>query len=387
MTIQEIVGSEETRQREFPVTGREIFLAHAGVAPLPYRSAAKIQEAALRSTLGDQEREEIWQEVEETRAIAARLIGASPEEIALLGPTALGLNLVAHGLPWRPGDQVVYYPGDYPSNVYPWRSLARRGVVPVPLEPKAPGQIEPELVFSALSSRTRLVALSTCHFLSGYLLDYRSIGEELHRRGILFCLDGIQSLGVADLDSRYFDFLSADSHKWLLGPLGAGIFFVRKELQGELFPPLLGAWNVQSPRFLSQDRLELHPTARRYECGALYVLGILGMKASLELLFELGIQAIRERLLELHQALLEQLRELGWQTLSQEFPRERRSGILSAYHPDLSMERAFEELRSRAIRVSLRWDAAGRAYLRFSPHVYNTEGELAKVVEVLTQCL
>ncbi|CAF0693958.1 aminotransferase class V-fold PLP-dependent enzyme [Candidatus Methylacidithermus pantelleriae] len=383
MTLEDILESEELRQKEFPVVQREIFLAHAGVSPLPRRVARKIQEAAERSTLGDQEREEIWQEVEQTRVLASNLLQAEPEEIALLGPTALGLNLVAHGLDWRPGEEIIYYPGDYPSNVYPWRTLAQRGAVLIPLQPKVPGQIDPEMVFEALSPRTRLVALSSCHFLSGYLLDYRSIGEELRRRGILFCLDGIQSLGAAELDSRFFDFLSADSHKWLLGPLGAGIFFVKKERQDELFPLLVGAWNVQSPRFIAQSSLVFHPTARRYECGALYALGILGLKASLELLLSVGIEKIRNRLLQLHDFLASRLEQLGWEILSAKFPENRRSGIVSVSHPTHPLQPVFEQLKEQNVRVSLRWDSEAKPYLRFSPHFYNTEEELEKVLHIL----
>src|SRR5690606_10288744 len=139
---------------------------------------------------------EAWRAVNETRVVAARLLGAQAQEIALLGPTSLGLSLVASGLDWRPGDEVVCYPDDYPANVYPWTDLERHGIVVRRLQPAEPGAITPELVEAALTPRTRLVALASCHSLSGFRLEVDSIGRLLRARGVLFCLDAIQTLGA-----------------------------------------------------------------------------------------------------------------------------------------------------------------------------------------------
>ncbi|QSR84334.1 aminotransferase class V-fold PLP-dependent enzyme [Methylacidimicrobium sp. B4] len=383
MTIEQIVNDADLRSRLFPVTRRKTFLAHAGVAPITQRAVERIRMAAEEGASQEQETEALLREIEESRQVAARLLQADPTEIALVGPTAFGLNLVAQGIDFRPGDEVVFYPDDYPANVYPWMRLAERGVKLVRLEPDTLGQLTPELVLEAVGPRTRLVALASCHFLSGYLLDYRTIGAELRRRGVLFCLDGIQSLGAAPMDAAYCDFLSADSHKWLLGPLGAGIFYVRKERQDLLRPALVGAWNIRSPGFIAQPQIECEAGARRYECGALYALGILGMRASIELLLELGIEAIRERLLSLHAFLAEGLRKRGWRLLAEEFPEEARSGIVTATHDRIDLAAGVRLLKEQEIVVSLRWDRQGKPYLRFSPHFYNTHAELAKAVGVL----
>jgi len=166
---------------------------------------------------------------------------------------------------------VIFYPEDYPANVYPWQNLeATRGVRIVPLKPARVGEITPELVLAAVTSKTKLVALASCHFLTGYRLDYRAIGEELHKRGVLFCMDGIQSVGATAVDVAYVDFLSADSHKWMLGPSGAGIFYVKK---GTLQPPSPragGFVDIHSPNFIAQPEIKFESTARRYEPGSLY---------------------------------------------------------------------------------------------------------------------
>ena len=196
-------------------------------------------------------------------------IDATPEEIALLGPTSLGLSLFAGGLDWQPGDEVVYHADDYPANVYPWLDLARRGVVPRALQPERPGEITPAVVAAALTPRTRLVALASAYFLTGYRIDVDAIGQMLHERGVLFSLDAIQTLGAFPFSVRHVDFLAADAHKWMLGPLAAGIVYVKRAHFERLRPILLGAANVRSPDFISQGEIRFSDTAARYEPGVL----------------------------------------------------------------------------------------------------------------------
>ncbi|KIE58366.1 segregation protein B [Methylacidiphilum kamchatkense Kam1] len=383
-SIEDILSIENLRNTLFPVTRNRVFMAHAAVSPLPAPSAEKISEAAFESSDWSQETESFFETITKARETAAKLINAKPSEIALLGPTALGLNLVANGIPWKPGDEVVYYPDDYPTNVYPWKNLEKFGVKAVPLCPEEPGKITLPLVLSVLSSKTKLVALASCHYLSGYLLDYKEIGKALHDRGILFSLDGIQSLGISTMDSEYFDFLSADSHKWLLGPLGAGIFYCKESLQDYLAPSLLGAWNVKSPHFIAQETMELEKGARRYESGALYALGIIGMEASMDLLLAIGIDKIRERILFLHQYLRESLNRIGWKCLSDDFPLERCSGIISATATGVDPTELLAKLKSQGIIISFRMDRNKNWYIRFAPHFYNTEDEINRAIEILS---
>jgi selenocysteine lyase/cysteine desulfurase len=385
LSIDHILADPALRTRLFPVTAQRIFLAHAGVAPLPGPAVEALKHEAERAGIA-QENPEFMAEIESIRRVAARLINAASDEVALLGPTSLGLNLVANGLPWQEGDEVLFYPDDYPANVYPWQSLAARGVRPVPLQTERVGEITPDLVFKALTPRTRLVALASCHFLSGYRLDYETIGEELARRGVLFCLDAIQSLGATTIDVRHVDFLAADSHKWMLGPLGAGIFYVKRKHFATLSPSLVGAWNVRSPGFIAQPEVNFEETARRYEPGSLNMLALFGMKASLELILGLGVKQIEARLLDLRSFAEDRLLGAGCRVMGHANRRSQKSGITTTVIDDADRaRRVFRHLRDAGIDVSLRQTRAGLQCLRLSPHFYSLETEIEEVVKHLVQ--
>ena len=383
LSIDHILADEKLRRRLFPVTQNRIFLAHAGVAPLPSPTVDALKIEAERASYA-QEASDFMEQIESIRRVGARLINANSDEVALLGPTSLGLNLVAHGLDWKPDDEVVCYPDDYPANVYPWTALAGKGVRVVPLQPERVGEITPELVMKALSPRTKLVALASCHFLSGFRLDYESIAEELNRRGVLFCLDAIQSLGATTIDVQHIDFLAADSHKWMLGPLGAGIFYVKRKHFETLRPALVGAWNVRSPGFVAQAEIAFEPTARRYEPGALNLLALHGMKASLELILGLGVKQIEARLLDLRAFAEEKLTTAGFRVIGFTNRRSQKSGITT-----IAIENAEEavtqarKLKENRIDVSMRQTRTGLSCLRLSPHFYNTEAEIEEVIKIL----
>lgn len=378
-------SSEAERLEQFPVAQDSIFMAHAGVTILPRRVARAMQEYLEQSSLRMQEYPEAWRAVNETRSVAAKLIGAKASEIALLGPTSVGLSLVANGLAWKPGDEVVCYLDDYPANVYPWTDLERHGVVVRLLKPAAPGAITPELVEAALTDKTRLVALASCHFLSGFRIDIDAIGRLLRSRGVLFCLDAIQTVGAFETRVDHVDFLSADSHKWMLGPMSAGIFYVREELMDQLRPSLLGSWNVRSPNFIAQPEIAFERGGRRYEPGALNICGILGMKAGIEVITDAGLAAISAQLLRLKRRLHERLEPLGFRFIG---PGEgpNASGITTGWRAaeaGPALEKVFEHLAAHRVAVSLRHDRSGRAHLRFSPHYYNTEAEVDRVAELI----
>jgi len=391
MTMDEIIADEAVRRREFPVTASGIFMAHAGVAVLPRVAADAIREFADRGSRSDQENEWAVARIHETRSLAARLLGCDASEIALLGPTALGLNLVANGLTWQAGDEVVFYLDDYPANVYPWLNLASRGVKTVLLRPPHPGVITWELVEQSLTERTKLVALASCHFASGFRIDVDRIGRELGRRGILFSLDGIQTLGAFPVSVEHVDFVSADSHKWMLGPVGAGLFYVKASRQELLKPTLLGSWNVVSPQFIAQEDIRFHEGARRYEPGTFSVPGIVGMGASLRMLLDLGVDAIGRRILALRRCLVDGLRPLGFRLYIEEWDVSRealdaqRSGITTFVHGARDLRAVSKSLSGAGITASLRQNRRGDPLLRLSPHFYNTEAEIGRVVDVLSK--
>jgi cysteine desulfurase / selenocysteine lyase len=385
--LDQILASESARLAEFPVAREQIFMAHGGVTILPRRVASAMQDYIEQSCLRHQEFAEAWRAMNETRVVSAQLIGAKSSEISLIGPTSLGLSLVANGLPWNEGDEIVCYQDDYPANVYPWLDLRRKGVVIRLLKPETPGHITPQVVDRALTAKTKLVALASCHFLTGYRIDVDAIGRLLRERKVLFCLDAIQTLGAFDTRVDHVDFLSADAHKWMLGPMAAGIFYVREEHHDLLRPSLIGAWNVKSPNFIAQEEVVFEPGGRRYEPGVLNMAGIIGMKAGLEMLLEIGIEKISERLLHLKSCLVSQLEPLGFHVLP---PREgaHASSITTTWRDDpQETERIAAHLAEKKIAVSLRHDRSGRPLIRFSPHFYNTESEIERVAAAIREAI
>jgi selenocysteine lyase/cysteine desulfurase len=382
-----VFATEGERCREFPVVESGIFLAHAGVTILPRRAADAMSAHAQASCRHHQEFGDVLRDVARTRAVCANLIGADASEVALLGPTSLGLSLFANGLNWTPGDELLYYGDDYPSNVYPWMALQERGVVIRRLQPAVAGGITPELVEAAITPRTRLVALASCHFLSGRRIDVDAIGRMLQSRGVLFSLDAIQTIGAAPISVKYVDFLSADAHKWMLGPLAIGIVYVAKRNFEICRPTLLGAWNVKSPDFVAQDDIVFEETARRYEPGVLNIAGMYGMKASLEMLSEVGIDRVQASILDCRDFLESCLSEMGFEFLSPRADDPLRSGILTARHPVTESARLFGALEAANITASLRSNRAGEKWLRFSPHFYNTRSEMSRVADVLAEQL
>jgi selenocysteine lyase/cysteine desulfurase len=235
----------------------------------------------------------------------------------------------------------------------------------------------------ALSAKTKLVALASCHFLTGNRIDLPAISSLLRERGVLFCLDAIQTVGAFETLVEHCDFLSADSHKWMLGPMAAGIFWVREELHDRLRPCLLGSWNIKSPQFIAQENIVFERGGRRFEPGALNMVGTLGMKAGIELLLKVGIGNISQRLLHLRQYLLSKLEPLGFRAATLAagcLP----SGIVSVTRDDgCDLGSIFDHFAQQKIAVSYRHDRTGRSYLRFSPHFYNTEAEMDRVAATL----
>lgn len=382
-----IFASEAERQDFFPVARHQIFLGHGGVTALPRCAADAMIAHVHASCQNHQEFGEVLRDIDACRALCARTIGADKSEIALLGPTSLGLSLFANGLKWEAGDELVCYQDDYPSNVYPWTALREKGVVIRFVQPDRPGHITIADVEAALTERTKLVALASCHFLTGWRIDINAIGQMLHARGILFSVDGIQTIGAFPTPVEHVDFLSADAHKWMLGPMAIGIVYVAKRNFPICQPTLLGAWNVRSPNFLTQPDLDFPETAQRYEPGVLNATGMYGMHASLKMLEEVGAETVSRMILDVRDYLEAGLAKLGFEFLSPPASEPMRSGIVTARHPAVKGSELFSALEKNRITASLRMERSSGEWLRFSPHFYNTRAEMDRVLEVLSATL
>src|SRR3984893_7913623 len=380
--LQELVDNEEKRRAAFPICRNKIFMAHAAVTALPRFVADAIIRFTEESAANFENFAGLLKSIQEARTSAASLIGSSPDEIALIGPTSLGLSLFANGIDWKPGDEVICYLDDYPANVYPWLNLRSRGVTVRLLRPAETGALTPDLVAEALTPKTKLVALASCNFVSGYRIDLSAIGKLLREKEILFSVDAIQSLGAFPTTVEYVDFLSADAHKWMLGPLSIGIVYVRKECFELCRPTLLGSWNVKAPGFVAQEEIEFQPTAQRYEPGAMNMLGIFGMKAGIDLLLRIGIDRVADRILAIKSRLAEGAQRLGFNILGPA-TGPNTSGITTVWDQARDMPALFDRLTSEQVICSARQDRQGRQYIRFSPHFYNTEAEVDHILDVI----
>jgi cysteine desulfurase/selenocysteine lyase len=383
MTIAELHANEELRRHEFPVAETKTFLGHAAVCALPRRVAEAVAHYSLNATQGDQEALIPAIHIHKSRELAARLMNATPEEIAFVGPTTLALGYVANGLPWRKHDNILIYHDDYPSNVYPWMALAERGVQVRLMNVRELGKIRLVDVQGQIDENTKLVALASCHFVSGWRINIPAIGKMLRQRNVLFCVDGIQTLGAFPTNVEYIDFLAADAHKWLLGPCAAGVFYVRKELHETLKPTVLGWNNVRCPNYVAQEEIKLRSGAHRYEAGSDNLLGLVGLTAAMEMLLDVGIDNIAAELLRKREWLVPVVQEKGYTVLHAAAPDENASGIVTFFRAGEDMTELHAKLTAANIITSLRTDRGGQNYIRLSPHFYNTDEELHRVTSLL----
>jgi selenocysteine lyase/cysteine desulfurase len=383
MTLTEILSNEDLRRHEFPVARDKIFLAHAGDCPLPRRVATAIADYARQSATGDQEKFVYPTVLEAGRKLAARLLNCQTDEVAFVGPTSLALSFIASGLRLRKGDNILIYFEDYPSNVYPWLALAEQGIEVRLMNTRGLGVIRPKDVLGQVDENTRLVALASCHFISGYRLDFQAIGQLLRERKILFCLDAIQTLGAFPTTVEHVDLLAADAHKWLLGPCGAGVLYVRRPVQEQINPPIYGWNNVRCPDFVAQDQIIFRGGSQKYEAGTHNLLGIVGLAAAMELILELGVENIARELLRKRARLAPALQAKGYTVLQADAPPEAASGILSFYRAGADLAALHQRLIEGGVVTSLRAERAGQQYIRLSPHFYNTDAELERVLELV----
>ncbi|HSZ57205.1 MAG TPA: aminotransferase class V-fold PLP-dependent enzyme [Tepidisphaeraceae bacterium] len=380
--LQHYVGNAEA----FPILSKWDFFNHAGVCPLPRGAADAFRTYAAQAEIDAYLGGAWYKDIEKLRVLSAQLLNCHRDEIAFIKNTGEGLSIVANGIDFHPGDRIVTTAVEYPANIYPWMEQVRRRqcklvMVPEETDPDGRRYVPLDRILAeAADPRTRLVTLSHVEFASGQRLDIAAVGRFCREHGKLFCVDAIQTLGAlpVDVQAMGIDFLSADGHKWLLGPEGAGILYIRRELI-ESTPPLTIGWmNVKNAMDYGNYDYTLKEDASRYECGSYNVPGLLGLKASVELLANVGIDAVAKRLKTLTDHFIARVSGKGYQLLS---PRnhEQWSGsvaFMSRRHDHQPIVAALR--KEHRIEIALR---EGR--LRCSPHFYNTEAQLDRLVEAL----
>jgi selenocysteine lyase/cysteine desulfurase len=369
----------ESLRDQFPVTKRWAFFDHAAVAPLSGAAARTLHEYADDYAENGQTAILRWlARVEAARRAVGRLLNADPLDVAFVPNTSAGVAIVAEGFPWQAGDNVVLPAEEYPANQYPWMNLAGRGVEVRRVPGRGP-RVSIDDLRAAMDGRTRVLAISSVEFASGYRNNLDALGSLCRERGVYFFVDAIQGLGVLPLDVQKtpVDWLAADGHKWLLAPEGAGIFWCRRELVHRLHPTTVGWKSVVNETDFSTIDFTLKPHAGRWEGGTPNVPGVAALGTSLDMLLATGIDAIAERVLELTDYLCDRFERAGVRVFSARGPGEK-SGIVSLDVPG-DVKALVAKYRAAGVVVNRR---AGR--LRASPHFYNTTDEIDRLVDAVT---
>jgi selenocysteine lyase/cysteine desulfurase len=363
----------------FPVTARWAFFDHAGVcAPPDVCSNALVEWARDKAVNGATSYRPWADRVEETRRRAGQLLKTDPHDVCFVGSTTHGIGIVAEGYPWKAGDNVVTAAEEYASNLYAWMNLRDKGVEVRQVQSRN-NRIHVADFRDAMDARTRVLAVSSVEYASGFRNDLPALGELCRQRGVFFFLDAIQSLGVFPLDVQQLpvDGLAADSHKWLLGPEGVGIAYIRREWVDRLHATGVGWSSVVNAGDFDHIDFRLKPHAGRWEGGTVNAGAISGMGESLKLLLDVGIENVRARVLELTGYVCDRARSAGCEVFSSRTPGEE-SGIVSLLTSGRDPRELWKRCRAAGVVVNVR---GGR--LRVSPHFYNTVEEIDRFLEAV----
>ena len=313
------------------------------------------------------------EELEECRKKAAELVNASPEEIAFMLNTSQGINTVANMIDWKKGDTIVTSDLEFPSNSIPWYMLRKKGVTIIQVK-NVKGEIRLEDMEKAIDDKTRLVAVSYVQFGNGFRCDLKEISKLCKEHGAYLFSDAIQGLGAVTLDVKRtdIDFFSTASYKWLMGPLGVGFFYIKKEHVDMFEPPYVGWFSLKSHEEFDKPGLqevEYADTARRFETGGRSFALIMGLKKSLEILLHEGVESIERRVLELSQYVLDNA-----ESVQTPYDEKKRAGIVNICHEHA--ENVVESLREKKIVVSARMNG-----IRVSTHFWNTKEDIDRLME------
>lgn len=362
----------EAYREEFPILKKFVFLDHAAISPIPRPVLKAIQDFYMQRLNSAGLAWNDWLErLDETRALAAKLIKASPEEIAIIKNTSEGVNLIVNSIEWKKGDKVAITDMEFPTNFYPWIRLRKKGVKVNVIKHKPDLTIDLEDVEKIVDEKTVALAMSHVQYGNGFKIDLKELNEVVKGKCLLF-IDAIQSLGAIEVDSRFSNSLAAGGHKWLLAPFGTGILYISKKL--DLIPAFVGWFSVKDPSSFSL-KLEYASSARKFEYGSHNFSGVFGLKAALELLLKAGISNIEKRILQLTSLIIEETEKLGLKTQT---PKDtsKRAGIVNIRIKNAN--EVVKKLFKNRIIVSSRIGG-----IRVSPHFYNNEEDVCKFIRAL----
>ena len=369
-------------ESEFPLDDSVIYLNHAAVSPWPQRTATAVKQFADENAAFGSQNYPGWVATEHTlkQQLQQLINAASSDEIALLKNTSEALSVVAYGLPWKSGDNVVITDQEFPSNRVVWESLQKYGVAT--REANINGDDSPETaILDTLDDRTRLLSVSAVQYGSGLKLDLCVLGAACRERGILFCVDAIQSLGAIQFDVQacQADFVMADAHKWMLGPEGIALFYCRQAVMEQLELKQYG-WHMLEDLYDFDNRdWEPAHNARRFECGSPNMTGIHALHASMTLILETGMSTIEKLVLENSRFMIDYFtQQPDRYQLITPTDEHRYAGIVTFRPINEPPESVFEMLSGENVSCALRGGG-----IRFSPHFYTPRKRLFSALELL----
>lgn len=361
----------------FPHTGDQIYLNHAAVSPLSTKVTAAIQDHLIQRSTGDIDVYPGFSRfLTSLKDKIGRFIGASASDIAFTTNTSDGLNILANAIRWKRGDRIILYERDFPSVTQTFSRFGHEGVV-IDFIRDRNGRFDADDVRRLIRPETQLVCLSQVQFLTGLRLQLEEIGALCHERGILFAVDGSQSVGAVALDVKKMkiDFLAVGAQKWMMAPMGTGFVFASEELRTMLNQAYVGWLSVENPWDLFNLNQRLARDARRYESGTLNALGLVGLGAAVDLLTEIGIHKIESQVVGLATYTSDRLVSQGYRT-ALNYRDDHHSGIVSFIVQDPVT--LADQLKAEKITLSAR-----EKYLRVSPHFYNTRDDIDRMLEAL----
>jgi len=360
---------------QFPVRDNVVYLNHAGVSPLCRAAADAMRELTDDALNWGSWHYDRWLDAYDgLRKSAARLINAKPSEIALVKNTSEGIAMLAGGLKWQPGDRVVAFAEEFPANYYPWKRLESVGV-----DVQWLSYLDPLDRIDEACKGAKLLAISYVQYLSGYRADLKAIGEICARRRALFFVDAIQGLGAFPLDVQAAGIaaLSADGHKWLLGPEGCGIFYIREDLQPHVEPIEFGWTNTAHFNDYASRDMALRPDAGRYECGTLNTGGIYGLRAAIDFLLRVEVAEIGVAVQARADRVEKGVRSLGFEVLGNR-TEDTGAGIVSFRKPGVNYLTTVKMLKEKRFMAAPR-----QGWIRVSPHFYTTPQDIEAMLTAL----
>jgi len=365
----------------FPITERAVYLNHAAVSPPPITTIkavqSQLQDVAENGSLNFRS----WIAVkEQARKLAAEMIGARPEQIAFMRNTSDGLSTVANGLQWSPGDNLVTFRKEFPSNIYPWLRLRDAFGVEVRICEERDGRINLDELTDFIDPKTRVVAISQIQYASGFRVDLERIGQAARAQDALLVVDVIQAMGVmpTNVEAELIDVAAAAGHKWLLTPEGVGLLYLSDRARERLEPTLVGWTSVPHPEDYDDFEQRWNRGALAWETGTGPSSLVHGLEASLRLLIETGVGRIAEHLEQLTDYLCERLQGRDYQIVSSRDASEKSQILCIRHQLGLSSMALYAHLKTRNIITAPRGDR-----LRIAPHLYNTFDEIDQLVEAL----